>query len=366
MKRCGNLFKSITDIENCKSAIRDAAKGKTYRAEVRKVVEIADEYAVRLSQMLSEKTYIPSDYRIITVHDGACKKTRIVQVPEFWPDQCVHHALMRVLQPILMRCAYYWNCGSLPGRGIKHAQKGVERATLNDPKNAKYACKLDIVHCYASIPNDKLKTAFRRIIKDADALWLIYTIIDSCEGLPIGNYTSAWFANFYLTPLDWYIKQTLHVKHYVRYMDDMVLTGSNKKKLHKDVRAVIKFTEETLGVKLHDNWNVFKVRREGDGNKNRPIDFVSFCFCLGYTTLRKRNALAIMRQSRRIQKIEREGRNIPHKMAAGFISRAGQLTHCDGAGLKQKYVDVVHEKDHRGTACAYAYYNVCAGCKRGG
>ena len=344
MKRYANLYHQITNIENCKYAILDAARGKMQRREVLEIVNNADKYAVLLSEVLEAQAYTPSDYRIITVCDGASKKIRVVQVPQFWPDQCVHHALMLVLEPIFMRRMYYWNCGSLPGRGIQHAQKGVERATLHDKRNAKYALKLDVVHCYNTMPNDKLKAVFRRIIKDAQVLWMIDTIIDSCEGLPIGNYTSAWFANLYLTRLDWYIKQTLSVPHYVRYMDDMVLTGPNKKKLHKAVRAIITFARDELGLKLHDNWNVFKVRREGDGKRDRPIDFVSFCFCLGYTTLRKRNALAIMRQSRRIQKIIAEGKPVPHKMAAGFISRAGQLTHCNGKRLREKHVDVLPMK----------------------
>ena len=190
---------------------------------------------------------------------------------------------------------------------------------------------------YASIPHDKLKASLRRIIKDVDTLWLIDVIIDSHdEGLPIGNYTSGWFANMYLTPLDWYIKQTLKIKRYVRNMDDIVLTGPNKRKLHKAARAILEYMREELGLKMHDNWNVFKVRREGDGKKNRPIDFVACCFCIGYTTLRKRNALALMRQSRKIQRTLKRGGKITPHVASGFSARVGQLKHYSAAGLKKE------------------------------
>ncbi len=344
MKRLGNIYAQIISRENCKAAIQNAAHDKRGRPEVQKVLNRLDAYADALHAMLVGKTYKPSIYRTIKVRDGPSKKERAVQVPRYWPDQCVHHALMNVLEQPFLQRMYYWSCGSLPGRGIRRAKQGVERATLHDQRKAKYAAKLDIKKCYASIPNDRLKAAFRRIIKDADALWIIDAIIDSCEGLPIGNYTSAWFANLYLTPLDWYIKQELGVEHYVRYMDDMVLMGPNKRKLHKAIRAVQTYTREKLGLELHDNWNVFRVRREGDGNKNRPIDFVSYCFCLGYTTLRKRNALAIMRQSRRIQKVLERGGRITYKTAAGFTSRAGQVKHCNADGLKRKYIDVVPMK----------------------
>lgn len=69
-----------------------------------------------------------------------------------------------------------------------------------------------------------------RVIKDRDTLDLIDKIIDSTDkGVPIGNYTSQWFANFFLQDLDHYIKEELKVPYYLRYMDDMVLFHRNKK-----------------------------------------------------------------------------------------------------------------------------------------
>lgn len=90
---------------------------------------------------------------------------------------------------------------------------------------------------------------------------------------------------------------------------------------------------------LHSNWQIFKVRREGEGNRNRPIDFVGHRFCLGYTLLRKRNALSLMRQSRRLRKTMRNG--IPFTQASGFISRAAQCKDIKAFGLKRKFVDVI-------------------------
>lgn len=78
-------------------------------------------------------------------------------------------------------------------------------------------------------------------------LWLIDSIIDSSkEGLPIGNYTSQWFANFYLEDLDHYIKETLKVKYYIRYMDDMVLFSNNKKELKKVKLAIDDFLKKKI------------------------------------------------------------------------------------------------------------------------
>ena len=58
------------------------------------------------------------------------------------------------------------------------------------------------------------------------------------KGVPLGYFTSQWFGNFYLKALDHYIKEELHAEHYMRYMDDMVILGKSKKKLHKIHAAI--------------------------------------------------------------------------------------------------------------------------------
>lgn len=51
---------------------------------------------------------------------------------------------------------------------------------------------------------------------------------DEIKSIPIGNYTSQYFANIYLNELDYFVKQELKIKYYLRYMDDFVLLINNK------------------------------------------------------------------------------------------------------------------------------------------
>ena len=81
-----------------------------------------------------------------------------------------------------------------------------------------------------------------------------------------GNFTSQWFANFYLQDLDHFIKEKMKVKYYLRYMDDMVLFGRNKKELHKIKNLIDEFLKQE-GLKLKENWQLFKV-------DSRPLDFL--------------------------------------------------------------------------------------------
>jgi len=225
-----------------------------------------------------------------------------------------------------MRGMYGYSCGSVPGRGTSYGQKTLRKWLDNDRKNTKYCLKMDIAKFYPSIDNKILKAMFRRIIKDDDCLWLIDQIVDSADGLPIGNYTSQWFSNFFLQGLDHYIKKQLGVKYYLRYVDDLVLLGSNKKKLHKTRSAVAEYLA-TINLQLKGDWQVFKVSA-------RDIDFLGFRFFRDKTILRKRNSLRIRR---RLRKIKKKG-YLNYKDACAVISYWGWIKRSDSYNFYNKNV----------------------------
>lgn len=350
MKRIGFLYEQIVSEENCRLAIINAAKRKKKRGNVQKVTDNLDFYAKDLSERLVRLDFI-SPYRTRIIKDGLSGKERELQIPAFYPDQCAHHAIVQVLQPLIMKSSYHWSCANIPNRGIDRAAKGVERATVRDIKHAKYCVKMDIHKFYPSIPHDKLKTFLGRKIKDKKALGIIHVVIDSYSaqpghGIPIGNYTSPWLAEFYLQPLDYFIKQTLGVRHYVRYADDLVLIDSNKRKLRKALYAVIAFVEE-LGLEIKHDYQLFRIQRNCRSRthrRGRKIDFVGRCFGIKVTTIRKRRALALMRQSRHIRKIQKRNGVVSFRMAASFLSRCSCFKHTDSLGMKKKYYDTVNIK----------------------
>ena len=77
-------------------------------------------------------------------------------------------------------------------------------------------------------------------------------------------------------------------------MDDMLLFGRTKKELHK-CRALISDYLKKEGLKLKENWQLFKV-------DSRPVDFIGYRFYRGYTTLRRGNFLRIKRRVKKIYK----------------------------------------------------------------
>lgn len=326
MKRFGYIYEKVYDIDNIKTAMRKSSLGKRERKSVKKILDDEDKYAIRIRKMLMDKTYKHSNYDISVMKDGATQKERTIYKPKYYPDQIVHWALMLQLEPILLKGMYMYSCGSVKNRGASLGQKMLRKWLDEDKRNTKYCLKMDVKKFYPSIDNEMLKQTFRRKIKDLDCLWLIDEIIDSTTGLPIGNYTSQWFANYFLTELDHMIKQKLNVKYYIRYIDDLVLLGPNKKKLHK-ARVEIESHLNVIGLELKSNWQVFRVDK-------RDIDFLGYRFYRDKTILRKRNALRIKRRMKKIN----QKQYLNYNDACAVVSYWGWIKRCDSYNFYNKNV----------------------------
>lgn len=294
MKRKGFIYNDICSYENIELALLNASKGKRHQYIVKRALHNRKKCIESIQSMLVNKTYTPSPYQIIELFDGATKKKRTISKPRFYPDQIIHWALMLQIEPIIMKGMYLYNCGSIPGRGTSYGQKIIEKWMRNDPKCTKYCLKMDISKYYPSISNEIMKAKFRKKIKDSDCLWLIDQIIDSAQGLPIGNFTSQWFANFFLVDFDHFVKKQSGAHYYIRYVDDLVVFGSNKRKLHA-IRKSVDVYLRSMDLKVKGNWQVFPI-------KSRSLDFLGLRFHRSHTTLRRKNSLRIRRRLKKISK----------------------------------------------------------------
>lgn len=337
IKRVGYIYEKIYDIENIKRAIKKASEKKRARRDVKRILENIDLYAEKLQKILIEESFIPAPPVQCKIIDGPSRKERIITIPKFFPDHCLHWALMLQLEPIIMKSMDHYCCGSVPKRGAHYAKRYIERWITKDRKHTKYICKMDITKCYPSIRPNIVIEAFNKKIKDARVIRLIRKIVEFIQGLPLGFYTSQWFCNFILQPLDHFIRQVLKVKYCVRYVDDIVLFGSNKKKLHL-ARATIEDYLLRMGLVMKGNWQVFRT-------DDRGLDFLGFRFFRKKTTLRRRNMLKISRKAKRISKREK----VTYKMASGMLSYLGWVKHSNSYGFYDKwvkpYIDIKKLKD---------------------
>lgn len=326
MKRYGYIYEKICDKENIRVAILRASKGKRYRKDVKMVLSDICKYVDIIHDMLVEEKYIPSDYRVDIIREGIRQKERTIFKPNFYPDQIIHWAIMLQLSPVLRKGMYEFTCGSIPNRGVHYGKKYVEKWIKKDHKNTKYYLKMDVSKFYPSVNIELLEVKLRKKIKDEKVLKILHSILIKNDGLPIGILISQWFANFYLQDLDHFIKQDLKAKYYVRYMDDMVIFGRNKKELHK-MRNVIAEYLGIDGLKLKSNWQVCRFDKEA-------LDFMGFRFFRNKTILRKSIMLRI---TRKIRKVARKLKPSYHDVC-GVISYLGWIKHSDSYLLFQKWI----------------------------
>jgi retron-type reverse transcriptase len=298
MKRLNNLYEKIYSIDNLVGADVNARRGKS------------KQYGVKLHlQNEDAKTYKTSQYTIFKIQE---RKERLVyRLP--YTDRIVHHAIMNLLEPIFMSVYTADSYSCIKGKGIKAASDAVKFA-LKDKHNTQFCLKLDVKKFYPSINHEILKSLLRKKIKDNDLLWLLDGIIDSADGLPIGNYLSQHFANFYLTYFDHWLKEIKGVKHYFRYCDDLVILASNKPELHQLRVDITTYFAENLKLTVKDDYQIFPVEARG-------IDFVGYRFYHTHTLLRKsikQNFARMLARRRNLKSI------------AGY---KGWAKHCDSKNL---------------------------------
>ena len=321
MKRYGNLFEKIINMNNLRLAHKNASKGKSKYKDVKMVNSNIDYYLEKIQKMLINNTYSVSPYKVMKLNDG--NKIRTIHKLSYYPDRIIQWAILLILNEIFMSCFVEDTYASLPERGIHKIVKSLKNLLYNNEENL-YCLKFDVRKFYENIDHNILKNLLRKKIKDQKVLRLFDLIIDSIEdgkGIPIGNYTSQYFANFYLSYFDHWVKEALQIKNYYRYMDDIVLISNDSEKLHNNFKLIETYLRENLLLEIKKNWQVFLI-------ENRGIDFVGYRFFMKYTLLRKSITM-------RFKKTMLKGKN--PKSVPSYL---GWIKWCNAYNLSNKYLGV--------------------------
>ncbi len=228
MKRANALFEKITDFNNLRLAYLKALRGKRNTAAAIIFGLKADENLYKIKNTLESGTYKTAPYHQFKIYDP---KERIITAASF-EDRIIHHACMNVLEPLFEKQFIFHTYACRKNKGC---HKAIYFA-FKKAKSCKYFLKLDVRKYFDSICHKKLKELLCKILKDERVLKVLFEIIDSYHvsegrGLPIGNLTSQFFANFYLSPLDHFVLESLKPVSYVRYMDDIIIFSSSKSQL---------------------------------------------------------------------------------------------------------------------------------------
>ncbi len=247
MKHFTNLYPYFCSFKNLLLAYRKVKSGSRKNGERAACFFDLENRLLAIQDSLLDKSYMPDSYRYFQINEP---KKRLVSVATV-RDRIVHHALVNVLTPLYEP---YFIFDSYANRQGKGTQAAIQRAQLFVQKNSWFA-KFDILKYFDSIDHSILLQLLAKRICDKDLLLILERVIANGgangKGLPIGNLTSQFFANVYLDELDKYVKQTLHVRHYIRYMDDFVLFSPDKDHLKIQQAALATFLEEQLKLRIN-------------------------------------------------------------------------------------------------------------------
>lgn len=261
----GSDFTKLTSLAHLHYCWRKAKKNKSGSIRVQRFGDDPLRHLTIIQDRLRTRSFTFGPYKSFTVRE---KKFRhVVDAP--MKDRVVHWMLYDYMLPIWQPRFIHDTYGNLLGRGTHAAVRRLAQF-CRSPESA-WVLQLDISKYFYSVNHELLKARVLRYIGDDHIRRLLAALIDSFttgdqfddlfkeggmyrrtlyKGMPIGNLSSQLFANIFLNDFDHWIKETLRVKRYIRYVDDIVITGSAKAEL-QELCSIIVAKLASDGLTIH-------------------------------------------------------------------------------------------------------------------
>jgi len=342
MNTCKQLYERVCAFENLYEAFRKAAKGKSLRLDCAGFSYGREREIFELQAELVNGTYKHGPYRAFTVRDP---KVREVKAARF-RDRVVHHALCNIIEPIFEA---RFISDSFACRKAKGTLAALDRCrTLARRFCGGYVLKADISKFFYSVDHGLMLDTLSRRIADKRVVALMAEILASSEdkrfrsyfpgddlfalqrptGIPIGNLTSQLFSNIYLTELDYFVKQELRWKPYLRYMDDFLLFGPGKPELWSVLSRIEAFLAEKLRLRVHPKKRTVSPVSCG-------IDWVGYMVFQERVRVRRRNIFRFRNRNRKLRAILKRGQIHPRDIKQSIMSFCAYTSHADANKLTQ-------------------------------
>lgn len=336
------MFAELTSWPNLLLAYYRAAKGKRGQSNVAAFEYHLEENLWQLQEDLRHKQYHPGGYVSFYIHEP---KRRLISAAPF-RARVVHHALCNLIEPVFER-------GFIPDSFANRIGKGTHRALDRCQQFCRrypYVLQCDLRQFFPSIDHAILRQALARQIADSDVLWLIDLILQSGasvladeyemvyfpgddlfavnrpRGLPIGNLTSQFWANVYLTPFDYFVKRELQCPAYLRYVDDFLLFGTDKRTLWT-WREAIEVRLERFRLTMHPGAHPQSVA-EG-------IPFLGFTLFPQRRRLKRRKGIYYQQKLRRLIDLYADGQITLDQLNASVRGWVNHTRYGNTLGLRK-------------------------------
>lgn len=328
MKTYKHIFEELLKEENITQCFHDAAKRKTTRPEVARVLkeerevgndrpepQCLQEHVKALQKMLEEETYQPPEHKKMLINEYSCGKVREIIKPEFQYEQVVHHCIIKQLQPIVLHGLYEHALGSIPNRGCHSGKKQVEKWIKGYRGKKFYILKADVRHCFDTEDIRVIETKLKRVIKDERFVRLCSTVMEHEATMKPPEFDREWIED-------------------EQWKDTEFLSGLPL----GFVTSQIKY-----------NWQVFrfeypdrkappvidkKTGKEKPKTRGRALDFMGFVFHYNRTTLRKSILKRATKKAHRIAKKEK----VNWYDASAMLASMGWFTHTDTYGFYEDHI----------------------------
>lgn len=358
----------IFNIKKLYAAYLDCRKNKRGTVNAIKFEMNLEENLRDLQRRLANRSYRPGRSICFAIENPTIRE---IFASDF-SDRVVHHLLVNEIieagERRFIDCSFACRAGKGTHKAVRKLKSFLRKASENGRREIFYA-QLDISGFFMAINHDILYKILEEMVSKQkksgewknEILWLAKTIIfhkptenyvlkgnleilkkvpprkslfhsPAGNGLPIGNYSSQFFANLYLNELDQFVKRKIKTKYFVRYVDDLIILGSSREKLKRIVQDVDMFLKNNL--KLGLSWKKIKIQNVGRG-----IDFLGYFLKPSGILVRSR-VVAVAKEKMRMlandEKIISAGKKAKIKVLPVANSYYGHFRHAMSFRLREK------------------------------
>lgn len=345
MKRVFNIYPKVYDIDNINKMCDLVCSKVKNKEKAEKFMLYKSEHIINIRNKLMSKNLDFSEYSIFLITDPKCR----VIMSQSIEDKVINHLVAKYLLVDNYENKYTNSmCATRKDKGASYGIKLLKNY-INKIKYKHtnfYYLKIDIKKYFYNIDHNILKEIINKKIKDKDALEVLYKIIDSTnnnyinkrintlknnrinylkdnnliseveeiplyeynKGCSIGNQTSQAFGLIYLYEFNHYLKEKLHFKQVINYMDDFIIIHEDKDYLKLCLKQIRKYLFNNLKLELNEK------KTRIDSIKN-GIDF------LGYRFIIKNNKVIMKLRNRTKKKFKKKVKHLHDLFKNNYISK---------------------------------------------
>ena len=332
-KKIRNCFYKELTFSKMLLAHKRARKNKAYKREVILFEMNLENNIINLMNNIKTGKYRLGEYRTFKIYEP--KERTIKALP--YVDRVVHQWYVEeFIKPYIVPKFVSTSFACLVEKGTHKAVEQVEKYMRIYKRNSKnfWVLKCDISKYFYSINPHILYRILQKYIADKKMLEFTKLLIFDHRGMvgdlgiPIGNYTSQFFANIYLNELDHFVKRTLKVKYYVRYMDDFILLLPSKKDCIEIKRKIEEFLATNLQLSLNNKSRYYPY--------TMGVNFCGYRIFATHRLLRLNSKKKIKSNVKHWNKLYAQNKLDIHTTMQSLASWVGHSSHCNSYKLQKK------------------------------